>query len=207
LFHPFLPFITEELWHGVGYSQDMPPDQGGKTILFAPWPKPLDEDFRAHYGLDGCYLEIVDAKFELVTQGRNLRREQNIPASKKVKFILKPTGAIPAHDIEVLKLLLNAEGLELDAQYQPPRGTPSVHSELGGLYLPLEGVVDVQAEKARLAKELQKIETEIAKAEQKLNNPNFTAKAPPHVLQEHQQRLTEWEAKRDRVKAALEQLK
>jgi valyl-tRNA synthetase len=207
LFHPFLPFITEELWHGMGYSQDMPPDQGGKTILFAPWPKPLDEDFRAHYGLDGCYLEIVGAKFELVTQGRNLRREQNIAASKKVKFILKPTGAIPAHDIEVLKLLLNAEGLELDAQYQPPRGTPSVHSELGGLYLPLEGVVDVQAEKARLAKELQKIETEIAKAEQKLNNPNFTAKAPPHVLQEHQQRLNEWQAKRDRVKAALEQLK
>jgi len=207
LFHPFLPFITEELWQGMGYSLDMPQDQGGKTIMFAPWPKPLDEDFRAHYGLDGCYLEIVDAKFGLVTQGRNLRREQKIPAGKKVKFVLKPTGAVPPHDVEVLKLLLNAEALDLDPNYQPPKGTAIVHSEMGDLYLPLEGVIDVQAEKARQTKELEKIETEITKSEQKLNNPNFTAKAPPHVLQEHQQRLAEWKAKRDRVKTALEQLK
>jgi valyl-tRNA synthetase len=136
-----------------------------------------------------------------------LRREQNIPAGKKVKFILKPTGAIPPHDVEVLRLLLNAEALDLDSNYQPPKGTPSVHSEMGNLYLPLEGVVDVQAEKARQTKELEKIETEIAKAEQKLNNPNFTAKAPSHVLQEHQQRLGEWKAKRDRVKGALDRLK
>ena len=206
MFHPFLPFITEELWQGMGYNQDMPENQGGKTILFAPWPKPLDEDFRAHYGLDGCYLEIVDGKFELVTQGRNLRREANIPASKKVKFVLKPAGAIPPQDIEVFKLLLTAEAVETDPNYQPPKGTPSVHSQIGDLYLPLEGLRDVAAEKARLNKELEKIETEIGKVEQKLNNPNFTAKAPPHVLQEHQQRLAEWQAKRDRVKASLEQL-
>ena len=206
LFHPFLPFITEELWQGMGYNQDMPDNQGGKTIMFAPWPKPLDEDFKAHYGLDGCYLEIVDAKFELVTQGRNLRREHNIPASKKARFVLKPSGAVPPHDVEVLKLLLNAETLEVDPNYQVPKGTPSVHSEIGELYLPLEGLRDVAAEKARLIKELEKIEVEISKAEQKLNNPNFTAKAPAHVLQEHQQRLAEWRTKRDRVKLALDQL-
>ncbi len=74
LFHPFLPFITEELWHGMGYSTDMPDNQGGKTIMNAPWPMPLDDDFKGHYGLDDCYLEMTDAKYELVTQGRNLRR-------------------------------------------------------------------------------------------------------------------------------------
>ena len=63
------------------------------------------------------------------------------------------------------------------------------------------------AEKARHVKELEKIETEITKAEQKLNNPNFTSKAPPNVLQQHQQRLAEWQAKRDRVIKALELLK
>ena len=61
--------------------------------------------------------------------------------------------------------------------------------------------------KGRLAKELDKTESEIAKAEQKLNNPNFASKAPPHVLQEHQQRLAEWHAKRDRARKALETLR
>jgi valyl-tRNA synthetase len=70
----------------------------------------------------------------------------------------------------------------------------------------MEGLIDVAAEKARLAKELEKIDSEITKAEQKLNNPNFTSKAPPHVLQEHQQRLAEWRAKRERIERALEGL-
>jgi valyl-tRNA synthetase len=207
LFHPFLPFITEELWHGMGYHQDMPAKQGGATIMFAPWPKALDDDFRAHYGLDGCYLEIVDAKFDLVTQGRNLRREANIPANKKAKFILKPAGVVPPQDVEVFRLLLNAESLEVTPDFQPQQGTPSVHSEIGDLFLPLEGVQDVAAEIARQTKELEKIEAEIAKAEQKLNNPNFATKAPANVLLEHQQRLADWQAKRERVKAALDRLK
>ncbi len=206
LFHPFLPFITEELWHGMGYSQDMPDSQGGRTIMFATWPKPLDEDFRKHYELGESGLKDVDSKYELVTQGRNLRREANIAASKKVKYVLKPTSEVSAHDAEVFKLLLNAEALEVSPDFQPPKGTPSVQSELGNLYLPLEGLIDVAAEEARLTKELEKIDAEIAKVQQKLSNPNFTGKAPAHILEEHKKRLAEWEAKRARVIEALERL-
>jgi valyl-tRNA synthetase len=207
LFHPFLPFITEELWHGMGYHEDMPEDQGGRTIMYAPWPKPLDQDFRTHYGLDEACLAAVNAKYDLVTQGRNLRREANLPASKKVRFVFKPARPLSPHDACVLKLLLNAEALDVNPQAQPPKGTPAVHSDLGDLFLPLEGQVDTAAEAARLEKELEKIEAEIAKARQKLDNPNFTAKAPPHVLEEHRQRLAEWQAKRERVKAAIEALR
>jgi len=203
LFHPFLPFISEELWHGMGYHEDMPEDQGGKTIMFAAWPKPFDEDFLGHYGLDDCYLEMVDAKYELVTQGRNLRREGNIPASKKVKYVFKPAKDMPDHDLAILKLLLNAETLDLDPNYQPAKGTPTVHSELGELYLPLEGQVDLEAEKARLKKELHKAETEIVKVQEKLNNPAFTQKVPPNVLLEHQKRLVEWQAKKEHLASAL----
>jgi valyl-tRNA synthetase len=206
LFHPFLPFITEELWHGMGYHLDMPESQGGSTIMFAPWPKALEDEFRHHYGLDANCLDLVNAKYGLVTQGRNLRREGNIPAGKKVKFVFKPANPVLPHDAEVLKLLLNAEALEMDPNHEPKKGTPSIHSELGDLYLPLEGLVDVAAEKARLTKELEKIESEITRAGQKLSNPNFTSKAPPQVLQDHQQRLAEWEAKRDRARKALEAL-
>ncbi len=206
LFHPFLPFITEELWHGMGYAKDMPEAQGGKTILFAPWPKPLDEDIRGHYGLDDCYLEMVDAKYELVTQGRNLRREAKIPANKKVIFILKSLNGISQHDVDVLKLLLNAEKLVVEPNYEAKKGTPAVHSSLGELYLPLEGLVDVEAEKARLKKELEKADTEITKEEQKLANPNFIQKVPANVLAEHQSRLAEWQAKKDHLLASLRAL-
>lgn len=206
LFHPFLPFITEELWHGLGYHEDMPADQGGRTIMFAPWPKPFDAAIRDHYSLDECYLEFAEAKQELVNQGRNLRREKNIPANKKVKFVLKPSEDVAPHDQAVMQLLLNAEALAIDPNFAAPKGMPSIRVRLGELYLPLEGLVDIDAEKARLGKELAKAEAEMEKAQQKLNNPAFVQKVPPHVLQEHQQRLADWTSKRDQAQQALDQL-
>jgi valyl-tRNA synthetase len=204
LFHPFLPFITEELWRGMAYAEDMPENQGGKTIMFAPWPKPFDEDFRGHYGLDDCYIEMVDAKYELVRKGRDLRREAKIPASKKVKYVIKPGNQpIPPYEAEVIKLLLNAETLDINPDFEPPKGTPAVRSELGDLFLSLEGAVDTAAEKARLQKELEKTESEITKAQERLANPAFAQKAPVNVLAEHQKRLLEWQTKREHILAAL----
>jgi len=206
LFHPFLPFITEELWQGMGFNQDLPAGQGGDTIMYAHWPKPFDRDFRDHYALDDCYLERVENKYELVRQGRNLRREANIPANKKVRFILKPQQDVPPHDLEVMKILLNAEQFEVNAEFAPGKNTARAITKLGELFLPLEGLVDVAAERARLQKELAKIDAEIEKVTQKLANPNFTQKVPPNVLAEHQQRLADWNAKRAQVAAALEAL-
>jgi valyl-tRNA synthetase len=206
LFHPFLPFITEELWHGMGYATDMPDNQGGKTIMNAPWPMPFDEDFKGHYGLDDCYLEMTDAKYELVRQGRDLRRAGNIQAAKKVKYIFKPAQHLAPHDAEVIKLLLNAESLEVNDAYQPPKGTPTVQSKLGELFLPLEGLIDVAAEKIRLAKEVEKIKAEIVKVEQKLANSNFTTKVPPTVLAEHEQRLVDWKSKLAHTQSMLDAL-
>jgi len=204
LFHPFLPFITEELWHGMGYADDMPETQGGKTIMFAPWPKPLDEDEKSHYALDDGSVEVAAAKYALVTEGRNLRRVGNIQAGKKVKYVLKPTGDLPPNEVEVIRLLLNAETVEINPAYQPAKGTPAVKADLGELYLPLEGHVDPAAEVARLKKEHERIESEIAKVEQKLANPNFAQKVPPQVLAEHQQRLVDWKSKLYHVKSSLE---
>ena len=118
LFHPFLPFITEELWHGMGYAEDMPENQGGQTIMNAPWPKPLDDDFKAHYGL------TTRRKTHRGAERTGHARPQsaphgNIPASKKVKFIFNPARELTAHDTEVLKLLLNAEAIEIHADYRP----------------------------------------------------------------------------------------
>jgi len=201
MFHPFLPFITEELWHGMGYSEDMPDNQGGKTIMFAPWPKPLDDDFKSFYRLGESDEKIIEGRNELVTQGRDLRRQANIPANKRVKFIFKPNGQ--ALDAEVLKLLLNAETVEVNPRFSPAKNVLAIRHELGDLFLPLEGLVDVEAERNRLKKELEKIEAEITKVEQKLANPNFTQKVPATVLEEHKKRLADWQAKRDHVRTAL----
>jgi valyl-tRNA synthetase len=171
--------------------------------MFAPWPKPLDDDFKSHYGLSDSDEKQIEARNEFIGQGRNLRRNANIPANKKVKFIFKPASSVTANDGEVLKLLLNAEAIEVNANYQPAKGTLAVRSSLGELFLPTEGLIDMEAEKARLKKELEKIESEISKVEQKLANPNFTQKVPPQVLQEHQQRLADWRGKLAHVKAAL----
>ena len=168
----------------------MPEAQGGQTIMFAPWPKPFEAEFKDSYGLDDCYLDFAQAKYDLVTEGRNLRRVGNIQSGKKVKFIFKPTDVVTPHDAETIKLLLNAESLEITADYSPKKGTPTCRTELGDLFLPLDGLIDVAAETTRLTKELEKIESEIAKVEQKLGNPAFAQKVPASVLDEHKQRLT-----------------
>jgi len=206
MFHPLLPFITEELWHGMGYSADMPEDQGGKTIMFARWPKPLSDEEKEAWGLDDTVETFANAKFELVTQGRNLKTQFNIGAGKKGKFTLKPAGQLDPREAEVLRLLLSAESLDLDPNFAPKKGTPTALTKLGELYLPLDGLVDTDAERARLTKEVAKIEAEIAKVEQKLGNPSFAQKVPPAVLEEHRQRLADWQAKLAQTQAAIQSL-
>jgi valyl-tRNA synthetase len=109
--------------------------------------------------------------------------------------------------VEVLKTLLNAEAVEVDENFEPAKNIPAARHALGELFLPLEGLIDVEAEKARLKKEVEKFEAEIGKVQAKLNNPNFTQKVPPHVLEENRQRLVEWQGKLSHAKAALEALK
>ena len=206
LFHPFMPFITEELWHGLGYSEEMPADQGGETIMTAHWPTAFEDDFMAHYGLVDTVDQLVAAKHELVTAGRNLRAIGNIPFAKKVDYILKPAGVLDPYEAEVIQSLLNAEGLEVNPDYAPRKGTPTSRSALGELFLPLDGLIDLEAEKARLEGQLQKFAREIEKASAKLNNPKFSERAPEEVLQEAKDRLAEWQEKERQTRESIEYL-
>ena len=206
LFHPFLPFITEELWQGMGFHQDLPAERGGKTINFATWPQPFDEDFMEHYGLDDCYASFVESKHELVRLGRNLRGEFNLPSNQKIPYVLQPAESLSDYELDTLRILLNAERIQIETQYDAPKGTPAVPSSLGTLFLPLEGLIDVEAEKARLEKELEKIAKEVEKVEKKLGNKGFVDRAPAEVVQEHQQRLVDWQQKLEHTRKSLDAL-
>jgi valyl-tRNA synthetase len=207
VFHPFLPFITEELWHGMGFSKDMPEAQGGKTIMFAAWPKPFTDDEKSYFQLDDAADKVAQAKYDLVLLGRTLKRDCNIDPAKRVKFILRPAGDLPAAEVSVLRILLNAESLDVvDAAWQPEKGTPVRANSLGELFLPLTGLIDFAAERVRLSKEVEKIAAEIEKVQAKLANPSFAQKVPAKVLEEHQLRLADWQTKEAQAKASLANL-
>jgi len=204
LFHPFMPFITEELWHGMGFNTDLPENQGGKSIMFAIWPKPLDEDELAHFGILPEDEKTANDKYEAVNLGRGLKSTFNI--NKRVRFVLKPSQELPDYEIEVLRILLNAEPLDVDASFQPKKGTPAALTPLGELFLPLEGLIDVEAETARVGKEIAKVESELEKVRAKLADTNFTAKVPQKVLDDHTQREADWFAQLAKLKTMLEAL-
>ncbi len=171
--------------------------------MTAHWPKYYDDDFKSHYGLDETVDQLIKAKHELVTAGRNLRAIGNIPFAKKIGYILKPAGDLEPYEVEVMESLLNAQTLSLDKAYEPRKGTPCARSPMGELYLPLDGLVDVDAEKARLEKQLHKIESEIVRFEAKLNNPDYVAKVPDHVLEETKSRLFHSQEKENQMREAL----
>ncbi len=196
LMHPFLPFITEELWHGLGYNDDLPAGQGGDTIMFARWPAPFSDEEKEYFGLTPEAAALAEAKHETVLAARGLRRDFAIAANQRVRFVLRRAAeareSLAPEESASLSVLLNAEPLELaDPSWTPPAGTPSALTPLGELYLPLEGLVDPAAERARLDKEIAKAESERAQAEAKLADPKIAANAPPAVVEEFRRRAAE----------------
>ncbi|MEO8440751.1 MAG: valine--tRNA ligase [Spartobacteria bacterium] len=206
LLHPFLPFITEELWHGLGFNQDLLEGQGANSIQFARWPQPMDDDFKSLYRLTPDDEAFAQAKYETVTAGRRLRRDFQIASNKRVAFVLKPSQPLPVEESASLGILLNAERLDLTPDYEATKGTPTALTPLGELYLPLEGLIDLAAERERLGKEIAKVEIELATARKKLANENFVANAPAPVVAEHRQREKDFAEKLAQLKQMRDSL-
>jgi valyl-tRNA synthetase len=185
LLHPFMPHITEELWHRMEYGSD--------SIQFAELT-----DLRTELRLDSAQSEFAGMVYRATSQARNLRAEYRIPSNKKVKLILRPAVR---GDFAVFANLAGAEEpLAVNPDFEAPRGMPMVLTPLGQVFLPLEGVVDVQAEKERLAKEIAKLESELETVRKKLANANFVDRAPAAVVEEHRQRERDFNSRLDQLR-------
>ena len=197
LFHPFLPFITEELWQGMGFANDLPAEQGGETIMFAPWPKPLDAEERDYFGLDETDERFANAKYEVVNLGRGLRRDFNIASNKRVRFVLRPMPPLPAArsrraapPAQRRAARRRRRRLRRARKARPPRSPRSANSSCRSK---VSSTSPPSASASR--KEIAKVEDELGKVRAKLADPNFAGKVPAKVLDEHRQRERDWAEK------------
>jgi valyl-tRNA synthetase len=198
LLHPFMPFISEELW---SVTAEHGPQRHHMLALEA-WPE--------HDGLDDDGAEAeIGWVIDLITAIRSVRVEMNIPAATMLPLVLanaSPQTAIRArHWSEFIQRL--ARIAEISFAEAPPQGAVQLVVRGDVAALPLKGVIDLDAERARLAKEMAKCDADIARVDAKLNHPNFVARAPEEVVEEEKEKREEAQARKAKIAEALQRLK
>ena len=186
LLHPFMPFITEEIW------QTIPHDTEGKTVMLEKYPEyDPSLDFPSE-------AEEMMKVMEAITAIRTQRNEMNVPPSKKAKLFI--ATAIPetfSNGEQFFKKLASASEVEISDSFDID-GAVTIVTSNAKIYIPMEELVDKEAELKRLNKELKQVEKMLAQDEGKLNNPGFMSKAPEKVIEK-----IKGQAEKEREKIAL----
>src|SRR6266403_1005692 len=174
LLHPFMPHLTEELWSLLGF--------GSNSIQFAPAPRKLPI---RNVDLTKVRQKVA-ALYDAVQVGRNLRSEAGIPSNTKSDFPIKPAIPEVEEEIPTLSRLLGAGTVET-VQLEWPIGTIVGISKMGEIGVRVASR-EPELERARLDKEIAKIEDQLRTVQEKLNNKSFVDRAPSGVVEEHRQR-------------------
>ena len=202
LLHPLMPFLTEELWQGMGYSAL------AESAMIAPWPRAMDEEELAARGVLADAVAYVDAKHAAIGLARNLRADYGLAPAQTADFVLRPSDAAVGDrvrdDRSAYLPYLKADKLEVEADFTPAKAMPSIITPLGTLFMSLEGHVDVEAERRRLAEQLRKTEQELESASKRLENENFVSRAKPEVVEQVRSRKRELQEKRDKLGKLIE---
>jgi valyl-tRNA synthetase len=197
LLHPFMPFITEELWG----RRDAARGTGDGLLCLSAWP--------AFEGLADADADTeIGWLIALVSEVRSVRSEMNVPGGAKIPVVLAGAGkaarARAGRYEETIKRLARVESIAFAKT--APRGAAQIVLADVTAALPLAGVIDMNAERARLEREVAKTEAEIAKVDTKLGSAEFIAKAPPEVVEEHRERKAAFEAALKKLRAALKRV-
>lgn len=197
LLHPFMPFVTEEIWHKL-------PGATG-SIMVAPFPV-----FQAEL-VDPAAEAEMNLLMAVITAVRNLRGEMNIPPSTKVPVQLLSGNTealrILASHAKSLEILAKIESLAFNPPGDPPPASAKAVVEDVDIYLPLAGLIDFAEEDRRLSRELEKIGKELNTAQRKLANEDFVAKAPAAVVAKEKERVQTLTAKLAKLKSHKERIK
>ncbi|MFZ1108889.1 MAG: valine--tRNA ligase [Rhodomicrobium sp.] len=198
LLHPFMPFVTEELWAVLG-------ENGPKReslLCLAEWPKPAKKTDRKS-------VAELNWVIDLITEIRSLRSEMNVPPVSMLPLAITGAGKDTKARAEAyesfVKRMARLSGIAFADT--PPQGSAQFVLGEATMALPLANVIDLGAESNRLSKEIGKLEQEISKIDARFANAEFMAKAPEEVVEENRERRAEAEAAARKLKAALERLK
>lgn len=197
LLHPFMPFITEEIWQNLPHE--------GESITVAAWPE-VDSALT-----DDAAAEEMKLLVDIIRAVRNIRAEVNTPMSKQIKLMLKAkdeeTLAVLKKNAAYIERFCNPESLELSTDASAPEKAMTAVVTGVELFLPLAGLINIDEEIARLEKELDKWTKEVSRVQGKLSNERFVSKAPQKVVDEEKAKEQDYLEKQATVKARIEELK
>ncbi|KML07322.1 valine--tRNA ligase [Rossellomorea marisflavi] len=197
LLHPFMPFITEEIWQNLPHE--------GESITVAAWPE-VNSSLT-----DDAAAEEMKLLVDIIRAVRNIRAEVNTPMSKQIKLMLKAkdeeTLAVLQKNAAYIERFCNPESLELSTDASAPEKAMTAVVTGVELFLPLAGLINIDEEIARLEKELDKWTKEVSRVQGKLSNERFVSKAPQKVVDEEKAKEQDYLEKQATVKARIEELK
>ncbi|WP_339292670.1 valine--tRNA ligase [Paenibacillus sp. FSL W8-0187] len=197
LIHPFMPFISEEIWQHLPHE--------GETVMLASWPT-YDEAFENTEAVTEMNLLM-----DVIRAVRNIRAEVNVPMSKKVELQLKPVSeqiaSIIDRNADYICRFCNTSEYQSSLVLEAPDKAMTAVVTGVEMYLPLAGLIDIAQEITRLEKEIQHLNSEVERVEKKLNNPGFVSKAPEKVIEEERAKLVDYSDKRSKVIARIEELR
>lgn len=194
LLHPFMPFITEELWEQTARRET--------ALIVSTWPTPSEFPVAEKAAIEINWL------IGLITAIRSARSEMNVPAGAKIPMVAVGADAAASLAIDTYRDLISrlARLDEIHLAAASPKGAVQIVHEGGVFALPLAGIIDIEAEKARLRKEIDKCDKEIDGIDKKMSNPNFVERAPAEIVEENRDRRFAFSERKEKLGAALKQI-